>query len=70
MEMKQFNFFLVSKDRKIMAIKSIKSNKKNLALTLFYYLSREIWLDNSKKLMFMDQSRFYIFSHAREFKDV
>ena len=70
MEMKQFNFFLFSKDRKIITIKSIKSNKKNLALTLFYYLSREIWLDNSKKLMIMDQSRFYIFSHAREFKDV
>ena len=48
MEMKQFKFFLVSKDRKIITIKSIKSNKKNLALTLFYYLIREIWLDNSK----------------------
>ena len=47
-------------------IKSLKSKKKNLALTLFFYVSREIWLGNSKKLICTDQSRFYIFSHTHE----
>ena len=54
----------------IFFIKSLQSNKKKLALTLFYYVSREIWLDNSKKLICIDQLRFYIFSHPREFKNV
>ena len=31
-------------------ITSLKSKKKKLALTLFYYVSREIWLGNSKSL--------------------
>ena len=53
-----------------MTVKSLKSKKKKLALTLFYYVSREIWLDNSKKLICIDQLRFYIFSHPREFKNV
>ena len=30
-------------------IKSLKSKKKKLALTSFYYVSREMWLGNSKK---------------------
>ena len=51
-------------------IKSLKSKKKKLAVTSFYYVSREIWLCNSKKLICIDQSRFYIFSQPREFKDV
>ena len=51
-------------------IKSLKSKKKKMALTSFYYVSREIWLVNSKKLTSIDQSRFYIFSHPREFKNV
>ena len=51
-------------------VKSIKSKKKKLALTLFYYVRREIWLGNSKKLICIDQSRFYIFSHPRECKNV
>ena len=51
-------------------VKSLKSEKKKLALTLFYYVSREIWLANSKKLICIDQSRFEIFSHPREFKNV
>ena len=51
--------FLVSlKYREILTVKSLKSKKKKLALTLFYYVSREIWLDNSKKLICIDQSRF------------
>ena len=41
----------------------IKSKKKKLALTSFYYVSREIWLGNSKKLICIDQSRF---SHTHE----
>ena len=64
------NFFLVSSYREIIMAKSLKSSKKNLALTLFYYVSREMWLGNSKKLICIDQSRFEIFSHPREFKNV
>ena len=59
------NFFLVSRDREIITVKSLKNKRKKLALTLFYYASREIWLGNSKKLICMDQSRFYIFTPAR-----
>ena len=53
------------KNREIITVKSFKSKKKKLALTLFYYVSWEIWLGNSKKLICIDQSRFYIF-HTRE----
>ena len=49
----------------------VKSKKKKLALTLFDYVSQEISLGNSKKLIIcIDQVRFYIFSHPREFKNV
>ena len=56
-------FFLVLKYRKVITIKSLKSKKKKLAVTLFYYVSREIWLASSKRLICIDQSRFYIFLH-------
>ena len=49
-------------------MKTLKSKKKKPALTSFYYVSREIWLDNSKKLICIDQLTFYIFSHPQEFK--
>ena len=51
-------------------IKRIKSKKKMLALTSFYCVSREMWLGNFKNLICIGQSRFYIFSHPREFKNV
>ena len=51
-------------------IKSLKCKKKKPALTSFYFASREIWLGNSKKLICIDQSRIYIFSHPQEFKNV
>ena len=51
-------------------IKSLKSKEKKLALASLYYVSREIWFGNSKKLICIDQSRFYIFSHPREFKNI
>ena len=51
-------------------IKRQKNKKKKLALTSFYYISQKIWLDNSKTLICRGQSRFYIFSHPREFKNV
>ena len=54
------NFFFV--------IKSLKSKKKKLTLTSFYYVSRETCLGNSKKLICIDQLRCCIFSHPREFK--
>ena len=40
-------------------IKNLKSKKRKLALTSFYYVGWEIWLSNSKKLICIDQSRFY-----------
>ena len=55
--------FLVSlKFREIITVKSLKSKKKKLALTFFYYVTRKIWLGNSKKLFCKDQS----FSLTRE----
>ena len=49
MQIKQFDFF----------IKSLKNTKKKLVLTSFYYVSWQIWLGNSKKLICIDQSRLY-----------
>ena len=46
-------------------IKSLKSKKKKLALTSFYYVNQEIWLGNSKNLICIYQSRFYIFSQPQ-----
>ena len=54
----------------IFFIKNLKNKKKKLALTLFYYVSREIWLGNSKKHICIDQLKFNIFSHLQEFKNV
>ena len=51
-------------------VKSLKSKKKKQALTLLYNVSQEIWLGNSEKFICRDQSRFYIFSRLREFKNV
>ena len=36
-------------------IKNLESKKKKLALTSFYYVSREIWLGNLKKLICINQ---------------
>ena len=55
--------------RKFFSIKSLKSKKSKLALTSFYYVSQEIWLGNSKKLICINQSRFFFF-HTCEFKNV
>ena len=58
--------FLVSlKYRAIITVKSLKSKKMKLALTLFYYVNRKIRLGKSKKLISIDQSRFHI-CHTRE----
>ena len=71
-------FFLVSlKYREIITVKTLTLYKKlyffqgkEAATNFVYHVSREIWLDNSKNLICIDQSRFYIFSHPREFKNV
>ena len=68
--MQIFFFFLVLRDGEIIMVKNLESKKKKLALTLFYYVSREICLGNSKKLICINQSGFYILSHSREFKNV
>ena len=51
-------------------MKSLKSKKKKLALTSFYYFSQEISLGDSWKLIYIDKSRFYNFSHSWQFKNV
>ena len=52
---KTVSFYLVSlKYREIKTVKSLRSKKKELVLTLFYYVSREIRLDNSKKFICID----------------
>ena len=50
-------------------ISILKSKKKKLALTSFYCLGQETWLDNSRKLICINQSRFYNFFHVRKFKN-
>ena len=65
MLIKQFNFLASLKYREIITVKSLKNKKKKLTLTLFYYVIREIWLGNSKKLICIDQLRFYISLHPR-----
>ena len=40
----------------------LKSKKKQLAVTLFYCLGQETWLDDSWKLIHINQSRFCNFS--------
>ena len=37
----------------------LRARKKKLALTFFCYVSREIWLGNSKNLICIDLLRFY-----------
>ena len=58
-------FLFLLKYREILTVKNLKSKKKKLALILFYYASSEIWLGNSKKLIFIDRSKFNIFSHPQ-----
>ena len=71
---KQLIFLVSKKYWDIMTVEDPKSKKKDavyaIKRTLFYYVSQEIWLGNSKKLMCIDQSKFYIFSYPREFKNV
>ena len=51
-------------------IKSLESKKKKLTLTSFYYLSGEMWLGNSWKVICIDQSKLHNFSHTGKFKNV
>ena len=39
--------------------KSSKKQKKKLALTFLYFLGKETWLDDSWKLIYINQSRYY-----------
>ena len=52
--------------KRFFKIKCLNSKKKKLALNLIL----EIWFANSKKLICIDQLRFYISSHPRELKNV
>ena len=51
-------------------IRVLKSKKKKLALALFYCLGQETWLDESWKLICINQSRLCNFSHVEKFKNV
>ena len=48
----------------------LKSKKKMMALTSFYCLGQETLLDDSWKLIYINQSRFYNFFHVGKFKNV
>ena len=50
-------------------IRVLKSKKKKLALTLLYCLGQETLLDNSWKLIYITQPRFYNFFHVGKFKN-
>ena len=50
-------------------IRVLKSKKKKLAVTLFYCFVLETWLDDSRKLIYINQLRFYNFSCVGKFKD-
>ena len=76
-----YSFLVSLKYRDIITSKTITLYKKlfftksliqemNLAIISSYNVSQEIWLGNSKKLIYIDQSRLYIFSHPREFENV
>ena len=53
-----------------MVIILFKKQEKKLALTLFYFLGKELWLGSSWKLICIDQSGFYNFLDAGEFRNV
>ena len=46
-------------------VKSLTSKKKNLALTLFYYVSREIWFGNSEACLHRPIKILHFLTSAR-----
>ena len=50
-------------------MKTLKSKKKKLALTSFYYPCQGTRLGDSLKFIGIDQSRFYNFLKVGEFKN-
>ena len=48
----------------------LKSKKKKLALTSFYWLRQKTWLGDSWKLTYINQSRFYNFFHVGKLKNI
>ena len=52
------------------ASRVLKSKKKRLALTFLYCLGQETWLNDSWKLIYINQSSFYNFFHVGKFKNV
>ena len=51
-------------------IRVLKSKKKKLGLTSFYWLGQATRLDDSWKLIYINQSKFYNFFQAGKFRDV
>ena len=50
-------------------IRILLSKQKKLARTSFCCLDQEVWLDDSWKLIYINQSRFNNFFHVRKFKN-
>ena len=50
--------------------KKSKSQEKEAGTNLIYYLGLDIWLNNSWKLICIDQSWFHYHSQPRELKNV
>ena len=48
----------------ICLIRVLKSKKKKLALTFLFCLGQETWLDDSRKLIYINQLRFYNFFYV------
>ena len=51
--------------REIITVKSLKSKKWSWALSLFYYVSREMWLATQESL-FAQTNQDFAFSHTRQ----
>ena len=45
----------------ILTLRILKSKKKKLALTFFYCLGQDTWLDDLWKFIYLNQSRSYNF---------
>ena len=63
-------FLVLLKNREIVVVKSLKSKKKEADTNFVLLCQSRSMVGQSQKLNCIDQSRFYIFSHPRESKNV
>ena len=64
------NYDTILADMYFSLLRVLKSKKKKVVLTFLYCLGQEAWLDNSWKLIYLNQSRFYNFFHVGKSKNV